>query len=256
MEKETKTRIKTRKAYSSARDNTARWPKKNVSDVAPEALVNTFEEDEFTHLVLAAPTVDITNLDTSKITTSDNTEVYKQMVVESCQNMFKVAENAISRHPKLKKVVIMEHAPRHDVAQVDPTKLKPKLAKYANSVLTEMLLSSDAKDLIMIGKHSLDISEDMVDTVFRDDWTGRFDGVHMYNGRGASLYTKSVVQIFKALLSPHQMESNGSTSSPSSSFHDACPQAQYQERQRKKQSQMNNDRYSIPVRNQFDILGN
>ena len=176
------------------------------------------------------------------------------MVVESCQNMFKVAENAISRHPKLNKVVIMEHAPRHDVARVDPTKLKPKLAQYANSVLTEMLMSSEAKYLIMIGKHSLDISEDMVDAVFKDDWTGGFDGVHMYNRRGASLYTNSLVQIFKALLSPHETESNGSSSSPS--FHDACPQAQYQERQREKQSQMNNGRYNIPVKNQFDILGN
>ena len=76
VEKQTKTRIKTRKAYSSARDNTARWPKKNVSDIVPEALVNTFEEDEFTHLVLAAPTVEITNIDTSNKKKTVTTQKY------------------------------------------------------------------------------------------------------------------------------------------------------------------------------------
>ena len=68
IEKETQTRIRSKKAYSSIKDNGARWPNKNIKDVTQEALTDTFEEDKFTHLIIAAPTVDITNMDTSKLT--------------------------------------------------------------------------------------------------------------------------------------------------------------------------------------------
>ena len=49
------------------------------------ALVNTYEEDEYTHLVLGAPTVDITNMDKIKLKSNDNIEVFKQNVFISCE---------------------------------------------------------------------------------------------------------------------------------------------------------------------------
>ena len=81
LEKETKTRIRSIKAYSSVRDRNARFPSKNITEVAPTAMLNTPEEDDFTHLVLGAPTVDISNLDTSKLTSNDDTASYKQKIV-------------------------------------------------------------------------------------------------------------------------------------------------------------------------------
>ena len=38
----------------------------------------------------------------------------------SCENVFNVAEEAITKHPHLKTVVIMEHAPRFDLPDIDP----------------------------------------------------------------------------------------------------------------------------------------
>ena len=93
VEKETKTRIRTVKAYSSVNDQRAKWPKKNYSDVTPKALVNTPEEDEYTHLVIAAPTVDISNIDTSNITEDVKAEMFKQMMTSSCQNMGYVSKH-------------------------------------------------------------------------------------------------------------------------------------------------------------------
>ena len=81
IEKESKTRIRTVKAYSSVNDRRAKWPKKNCTDVTQKALLNTREDDEFSHLVVAAPSVDISNIDASKVTVNDNVEVYKQHVV-------------------------------------------------------------------------------------------------------------------------------------------------------------------------------
>ena len=140
------TRIKLVKAYSSVEDSRARWPLKNFSDVTPAALLTTHKEDPFSHLILAAPTVDISNLNTSKLTSNDNTEVYKQHVAISCQNMLSVAYNAITAHPELKKVVLMEHLPRFDIIDVDPIGIKPLLVKYANDTLVQMLQASPMKE--------------------------------------------------------------------------------------------------------------
>ena len=99
----TNTTIKTAKAYSSAWDASARFKEKNVKDVVK----NEMKAGNFNHIVLAAPTVDISNLDTAKAKPSDDTDTFKQKIVTSCQNMIKVAEKALADQPKLKNVTIM-----------------------------------------------------------------------------------------------------------------------------------------------------
>ena len=142
IEKVTKSRIRTEKSYSSIHDKSARYPNQNFSKVIPEALSKVQDDDEFTHLILSAPTVDITNMNTAKLTSKDNIEVYKKKVVRSCENMFTVGQEALKKHPKLKYVVIMEHVPRYDLAATDPTGLKPKLAKFANSTFEQLWADS------------------------------------------------------------------------------------------------------------------
>ena len=70
-------RIKTARAYSSKFDNKAKWPKHNFSDVVKNALKNPGRE-KVDVLVMSAPTVDITNFDTSKLQPSDDTEYFQQ----------------------------------------------------------------------------------------------------------------------------------------------------------------------------------
>ena len=251
LEIETQSRIKSKKAYSSINDRGARWPQKNFIDITPAALAKTHEGDEFSYLVLAAPSVDITNMDTSKLTVNDNTEIYKQNIAISCQNMFTVANNAIRSQPSLKKVIIMEHAPRHDMQAVDLTGLKPKLAKYANETLAQLLHNSPMKDRIVVGRHSLDCSEHMFNARFKDDWSGKHDGVHMYGSDGKRAYTESVMRIFKSVLPSSQ-------NSASSSFsHYDCPQTKYQKMKMSNSgNQSNRNVYTVPVSNKFNVLGN
>ena len=49
-------------------------------------------------LVMTAPTVDITNLDTSKLSPVDNTEVYQQNVIVSAQNMLSLAKASLEQN--------------------------------------------------------------------------------------------------------------------------------------------------------------
>ena len=114
--------------------------------------------DEYDALVLSAPTVDVTNLDTAKLKPSDNTEFFKQEVINSSKNIMTVAQNAIRVNTRLKKVIVLCHPPRFDPSQVDPLSLKQTLAKIANSSLHQLWLDSPYKDKIFIGEHTLDCS--------------------------------------------------------------------------------------------------
>lgn len=237
--------------------------------------------------MLGAPTVDITNINTTNLTTNDNIEVYKQEVVLSCRNMISVAENALQKHPKLQKVTINEHAPRHDKTDVDPTRLKPNLAMFANATLAELLRSSSMNDRITIGKHSLDCTDYQIQRKFRND------GVHFNEADGKDAYTNSLIKIFHSIF-PKSSSISSSSNSSEASYHDSCPQALYQQRMKSKlktksssiSSSSNSSEasyhdscpqamyqqrmklklktakrttattFTVPIHNRFDVLGN
>ena len=162
--------------------------------------------------------------------TSDNIEYYKQEVLISCKNMFTVAVEALQNKPSLVKVVIMEHAPRSDELCMDPVSLKPALATFANATFNHLWMESPWKSKIIIGAHNLQCSERTRITRFTDDKTKRYDGVHMYSESGKRAFTRSLINIFTQVVRlPHVDVQHGGDQ-----IH----------------------RYSIPVHNMFNILGN
>ena len=110
IEKSRKCRIKSAIAYSSNNNNDARWPELNIADVVDQNLKNPGRE-EYDILVLSAPTVDITNLNTSRLA-NNNTETLELQAIESSKNMFNIAQNSLTHNKNLKKVIIMVHTPR------------------------------------------------------------------------------------------------------------------------------------------------
>ena len=250
LEEDHSARIKTVKAHTATHDDSIKWPRQNFSDVTETALNNTYEDDKFTHLILGAPSVDITNLPTSNLTLSDNTEVYKQKVFISCQNMVTVAENAVLKNPNLEKVVLLEHIPRFDTSENDPTGLKPNLAKFANHTLGQMCQSSAFKNKITLGKHNLDCDIPRLANRYRNYRTGQYDGINMYGRDGLTAHTDSISHILESVLNiPFT--------------HTSCPQAKYQMKQKGKSqyqhSNMNNmnmNMYSVSVSNKYEVLGN
>ena len=291
IEAVTNTTIKTAKAYSSAFDNSARYKEMNVTKVVKDEL----KESSFDHLVLAAPTVDITNLDTMKVNPADNTDFYKQKVGKSCQNMIKVAEEALANNSALINVTIMGHAPRFDKREVDPVGLKPNLANFANSFMLELWLDSPMKHKIFIGSHNLECSGEVMMKRYGDDRTGHMDGVHLYGRAGKKAYTESVLNI---LLSSLQSQAPVQPTKPANDdYHTRCAGTQHYSQQNRnyssvvkgmagvkiptrfssmgedassyhsscpqtlyknnksKQTNINNI-FTVPVKNKFDILGN
>ena len=220
MEKIANCRIRTQKAYGSIFDVNARWPQKNITDVTNEALNNTRVDDPFSTLILSAPTDDISNLDTSKLEKNDNIEVFNQEFIISCKNMITLAENSLKAHPNLKKVVILEHAPRFDPHFLDPHGLKSELAKFANATMKHLCFTSSLRNKVHIGTHAINNLARNITEVFQ---TNKF-------------------------VTPEPNKTDK---------HDDCPQAQYQKRQAmKNRHQFPSNVYPIPVMNKFEVLGN
>ena len=175
---------------------------KNFKDVTAAALCNTHKDDEFTQLIISAPTVDITNLDTSKIAYGDNIEALEQNVLVSCL-MFSVAQTALAKHPKLERVVILEHTQRFVNRDTDPMALKPYLARFANTTLLNLLQTSTFKNKIQIGKYNHDCPEDKIKDRYTDEKSQQFDGFHMYGFFGRRAFTRSLQDIIsRSLTSP------------------------------------------------------
>ena len=133
VESLTNTRIKTVCAYSSVYNDTARWPQYNFTEVVNYNLKNP-GVDAFDVLVLAAPTVDITNLNTSQLSSTDNTEIFQQNVIVSAQNMLSLAKASLEQNKGLRRVVLLEHPPRFDKIDVDPASIKPNLVQTQPAV--------------------------------------------------------------------------------------------------------------------------
>ena len=111
--------------------------------------------------------------------------------------------------------------------------------------MTQMVQNDDFKDKISVGRHNLGYEKKDKDLLFKDDWSGRYDGVHLNNNRGKEAYTESVCNIVKSVC-PSQNTQTFST--PTRLDHTTCPQALYQQR---KYQQI---KYNIPVQNKFEML--
>ena len=106
----------------------------NLQQVVKHNLSNPGREN-YQYLVMSAPSNDITcekNMNTS------------------CRNLLNVAEEALTSHKNLKKVVILNHTPRFDNIK------NKKLAEKANATLSHLCKNSRLMGKIAVGSHTLD----------------------------------------------------------------------------------------------------
>ena len=257
-----KSKIVSAKAYSSIHDTVAnaakyaaKFPESNFTSVIPEML----KSDKFDNLIVQAGSVDITNLKT-KVQPTKHFEYFRQETVISAKNLFSACENALKRNPNLKKVVIMKQTPRYDTTEADPSSIKPVLSQLFNNSVTELWMTSQLKDKIFVGNHTIDCTGSIREARYRNTKTGRYDGIHLFGSSGKKAYTNSVMNILKqaGIVNPEFDHTN-------------CPQTQFQAKQKnfvmsnnwqcdvdvrkakcgKKMRSEMNGRYTLPTRNRF-----
>jgi len=122
-------------------------------------------------------------------------EFFKQEVTIASENMFKVAENALSNNPKLKKVIILDRIQRFDKEDVDPYRLKSQLSKLGNSCYLSLLSQSKFKNQIFIGHHNLQSNKFTKNQVFGSEHHPLFDGITTTPFFGKKAYSQSLCDI-------------------------------------------------------------
>ena len=176
---------------------------------------------------------------------------------------FDCAQNALKDNTNLEKVIIMEHAPRYDTADVDPVGLKPALAKYANNTFNQLWLNCPLKNKISIGHHRIDAEKSSPNhaNVFRNVKTSKYDGVHFYGVSGQNIYSKSVLEIMKNVMpvanqSQYSKAPQNTLQQPQQEReddHQHCKQAQFQ-KNKKKSTKKTKYHPSVQVKNRFNVF--
>ena len=251
----TNTTIKTAKGYSLASDGNPGVKHINLSDVSKEEL----RKKHYDNLVLAAPTEDISKLKTDKIKSDDNIDELKDRIKVSCKNVVKAAEDALANNSELKSVLIMNHAPRRDIENIDPMGIKSELAVFANHYLLELWFDSPHKQNITIGSHSLESSEKTLRNRQTDERTGRYDGIHYHGNSGRIAFTQSVLNMMLSSMNinPKYRENSITLSLDSDEDHTNCPQAWYMSKEKRKTNRMNiavTQYQPIVTRNRFSVF--
>ena len=124
--------LETATAFTSKFDRLSRVPEKNFNDVVKNQLENPGREP-IEHLVLSAPTDDISILNASHLDRNDPIDQLVNAVKRSSSNMVHLAENSLEKHRSLRSVVLIDHLIRFDDSSADPSSVKPYLARVANS---------------------------------------------------------------------------------------------------------------------------
>ena len=202
------------RAYSSVNETASniykqlpKFPNLNFTEVVPAEL----RKGNFHYLVLQAPSVDITNLNTNVHPYSKH---FQHETIKSTQNFFSVVENALEVKPTLHKVIVLKLIPRYDPPSVDPLGLKSDLSKIFNEKLDELCMSSPFQSKVFVGSHNIDCTGAMRESRYwfaefskwafifycryRQTKTGKFDGIHMFGSVGREAYTLNVLNILKS----------------------------------------------------------
>ena len=193
-------KIKVTKSFSSVTDFTENEAKRATR--APEkCLQKVLNEPEFDTdtdiLLVQTGSVDITNLKTNSRDPDRFSEYFRRHTVTAAENVFDEVSKTLTKHTKIKKAIILEQIPRHDLTHVDPYSTKAGLAKLYNETLYKKWLSSPIKERLLIGKHSLDCSIGAQEARFKNRQQNRYDGIHMYGPSGRKAYTESLMCILK-----------------------------------------------------------
>ena len=162
--------------------------------------------------------------------------------------MFRLAKRSLDQNPNLSKVILMEHPPRFDKLDVDPTCLKPTLARLANSTLGQLWLNSPLKDRIFIGRHSLESygSGHKHEARYVNQVSGKSDGVHLYGPKGCEDYTKSVkIILAQAILKNNRAKTSTECGTAQPESHSNCPQAKFQRKTTVHPSVATQNRFSV-----------
>ena len=157
-------------------------------------------------LVMQTGSIEITNINVNAaiMDTSKNIQEYKKewfkKVEEDSINLLDVAQDALEKNKKLKKVIILKRLPRFDRGTSDLMSIKSELSKFGNAVYDLELTRRGNPENICTVDLDLEGSRHFHEVVFGTPGTQNYDGIHL-NGRRSSLhFTYRAIKALKQIL--------------------------------------------------------
>ena len=278
LEEATNTLVYRESAYQAQFNADAFQPHQNFMDVS----FHTAPERNYTYAVLQGSSSDISALDTSP-DAATNLEYLKQQVFIASQNMISAARNILLRNSGIERVFILDRIPRFDTEIDDPAQLKSFLSEYGNQIFRDELEKCDLRNKISVCSHIL--PKELNQKIYGHPARKGYDGIHLYGNDGSNFYTRSVCNILQSNMRKHSREAHNhviprATSSQSSSAsrrprssspkqsssmpHKSAPAHPTWSFQKPESviieieppAQPDQLFYSVPVSNQFTVLGN
>ena len=178
------------------------------------------------------------------------------------------------------KVIIMKRFPRYDLKKNDTLGIKSHLSNYANMCCDQLWVKRGRPENISIVQlEGMDSSNYVHNVVYGGKSTGSYDGLHFRGEHSARHLTYRAVQAIKGVIKPKKNRSTGrdnTTSSRAQSGAGRKPANQRSAKPGTNQSQWanghqsatgnqgvrysdvvsNRNKFSIPTKNRFNVLGN
>jgi hypothetical protein len=277
--------LKLERAYCIKDETDALFRQKNFRAIVPKVL----EKDDIETLVLQTGSIEITNIDVNNAVNDPKKHIedakkgWFEKVEKDSTNLFEVAEEALKNSKMLKRVIIVKRLPRYDSNKVDILGIKYQLSDFANMCYDQLWVKRGRPNNIHIVQlEGLDSTHYLHNIVYGEINAKNYDGVHLRGPHATRHFTYRAVQAVKSIISESVKQPRKTNTK--SSNHRNCPQAQYQRRTNQRsdkhgpsQSQgiksghqstagtqgvrysdalTGNHKYSIPVGNRFDVLGN
>ena len=207
--------------------------------------------------------MDISNQDVSMGIIDENVT----QSIASSIGMVEAAEYAI-KSGKVKKVIILEHAPRYDTEDKDPMGVCGLLPGLANNELKKARNSSEFAEHIMVGEHTgLVCAGSTRIQRFTSDHThirnksvrlGKYDGIHMYSQAGAKALTQSLLNtLLKAgmVRRPEQwgLVANSSSTSPQEEWSFLSTARGFKSNSWNPNNRRHNNAFHLPLKNRYIV---
>ena len=224
FQNDTKTNLKTVKAYGIKSDSNQRYPELNFTTIVPK-VVNNENPDA---IVLQTGSIEITNIDVKKALMDPNKSIeeYKKewtvKTKEDSINLYNIATNALKIKQTM-KVIIVKRLPRYDPKHQDPIHIKQSLSELSNSILDQLWLENGAPENIQIV--SFDKIEGqgyLKDIIYGKTSDHNYDGIHLRGWAATRHFTYRAVNAIKPVFGANR------TNNFVRNFHDDCPQTQFQ----------------------------
>ena len=218
FENDTNVDLTLAKAYCIKEEG--RFKESNFTAIVPELV----EMGAMDTLVLETGSIEITNIDMNKAIMDTGRDIsdYKKewyaRVEDDSKNLFGIAEDAITKDPKL-NVVIVKRLQRFDRSSVDMFRIKSQLSKFSNHVYDQLWLKQGSPERIHIVELDMDCEKysHLKELIYGHPNNPKYDGIHMIGEGATRHFTYRAVQAFRSITS-HNLQNGGHFQSSQGNF--------------------------------------